>query len=253
MQAALVILVFAAQETEVRACFGGGAIGPSRDVAGFPVYEADRLVVCQTGLGRRSHNAATSVLKHFSPEAVLSVGTAGGLNLDLRAGQLIACSHVHHAGARGALEETPAFSDERLATLALEVAGGVGIEAKIGSAVTVDEVVWTSAGKADLHALMGHDVVEMESYWIGKAAAAADLPYLALRVVTDQAADELVETPAISADGTFDVEAFQDWIKDHPEYIPMFAQQAERSRLGLGTLARFLSAFLPKLAGSRVS
>ncbi|MCH7952416.1 MAG: hypothetical protein IIC25_00875 [Chloroflexi bacterium] len=253
MHAAPVILVFAAQETEVRACFGGGAIGPSRDVAGFPVYETAGLAVCQTGLGRRSRNAATAVLGHFKPEAVLSVGTAGGLNLDLSAGQLIACSHVHHAGARGAPEETPAFSDERLMTLALEVAGGAGIEARIGSAVTVDEVVWTSSGKADLHAWMGHDVVEMESYWIGKAAAAADLPYLALRVVTDQAADELVETPAISADGTFDVNAFQAWIKDHPEYIPMFAQQAERQRLGLGTLARFLSAFLPRLAGSRVA
>ena len=247
------ILVFAAMEPEVRACFGGGAIGPSRDVAGFPVYEANDLAVCQTGLGRRSHDVATSVLEHFKPEAVLSVGTAGGLNRELRAGQLLACSHVHHASMRGTLEETPAFSDERLLALALEVAGGAEIEARIGSAVTVDEVAWTSADKADLHAWMEHDVVEMESYWIGKAAAAADLPYVALRVVTDQAADELVETPAISADGTFDVGAFQDWIKDHPEYIPMFAQQAERSRRGLGTLARFLNAFLPRLVCSQAS
>ena len=247
------ILVFAAMETEVRDCFGGGSSGPSRDVAGFPVYEADGLTVCQTGLGRRSHDAATSVLAHFRPEAVLSVGTAGGLNLDLRAGQLIACSHVHHAGARGPPEETPALSDERLVTLALEVARGAEIEARIGSAVTVDEVVWTSADKADLHAWMEHDVVEMESYWIGQAAAAADLPYLALRVVTDEAADELVDTTGVSADGTFDVEAFQAWIKDHPANIPIFAQQAERSRRGLGTLARFLSAFLPRLAGSQAS
>ena len=247
------ILVFAAQESEVRACFGGGSIGPSRDVAGFPVYEADGLAVCQTGLGRRSHDAATSVIEHFRPEAVLSVGTAGGLNLDLRAGQLIACSHVHHARKRRALAEAPASSDERLVTLALEVARGAEVEARIGSAVTVDEVVWTSADKADLHAWMRHDVVEMESYWIGKAASRAGLPFLALRVVTDQAADELVETPAISVDGTFDAGAFQAWIKDHPEYIPIFAGQAERSRRGHATLARFLSAFLPRLAGSRVS
>ena len=247
------ILVFAAMETEVRDCFGGGSSGPFRDVAGFPVYEADGLTVCQTGLGRRSHDAATSVLAHFRPEAVLSVGTAGGLNLDLRAGQLIACSHVHHAGARGTPEETPALSDERLVTLALEVARGAEIEARIGSAVTVDEVVWTSADKADLHAWMEHDVVEMESYWIGQAAAAADLPYLALRVVTDEAADELVDTTGVSADGTFDVEAFQAWITDHPEHIPPFAGQAERSRRGHATLARFLSAFLPRLVASQVS
>ncbi len=247
------ILVFAAMEPEVRACFGGGAIGPSREIAGFPVWEADGLAVCQTGLGRRSHNAATSVMERFKAEVVLSIGTAGGLNLDVSAGQLIACSHVHHADMRGALEETPVFSDERLVTLALEVARSAEIEANVGSAVTVDEVVWTSAEKADLHAWLRHDVVEMESYWIGEVASEAGLPYLALRVVTDQAADELVQTPAISADGTFDVAAFQAWIKDHPEYMPMFAEQAERSRRGLGSLTRFLSAFLPRLAGARVS
>ena len=133
------ILVFAAMEPEVRACFGGGAVGEPRDVAGSPIFESDGLAVCQTGLGRRSHDVATSVLAHFEPDAVLSVGTAGGLNPDLTAGQLLACSHVHHGGMRGTLEETPAFSDERLVALALEVARSAEIEARIGSAVTVDE------------------------------------------------------------------------------------------------------------------
>lgn len=247
------ILVFAAMEPEVRACFGGGAIGPSREVAGFPVYEAESVAVCQTGLGRRARDAAVALLGQFATDAVLSVGTAGGLSPGLSAGQLIACSHVHHAGMRGGLDETPAFSDEGLVTLALEVARGAGLDARVGSAVTVDEVVWTSTEKADLHAWMSHDVVEMESYWIGKAASAADLPYLALRVVTDQAADELVATPAISADGKFDADAFQAWIKEHPEYVPMFAEQAERSRRGHGTLARLLTEFLPRLVASRAS
>ena len=246
------ILVFAAMEPEVRACFGGGSIGPSRDVAGFPVYEAESVAVCQTGLGRRAHDAAVALLGEFAPDAVLSVGTAGGLNPELSAGQLIACSHVHHADMRGGLDETPAFSDEGLVTLALEVARTTGLDAMVGSAVTVDEVVWTSTEKADLHEWMSHDVVEMESFWIGKAAAAADLPYLALRVVTDQAADELVATPAISADGTFDADAFQAWIKEHPEYVPMFAEQAERSRRGHGNLARVLTQFLPRLVASRI-
>ncbi len=245
------ILVFAAMEPEVRACFGAGEIGPSRDVAGFPVYDSESVAVCQTGLGRRSLEAATAVIEQLKPDVALSIGTSGGLNPELSAGQMIACSHVHHADMRGGLDETPAFSDERLVTLALEVARGAGIEAKIGSSVTVDKVVWTSADKADLHDWLQHDVVEMESFWIGKAASQADLPYLAVRVVTDQAADELVETPAITADGTFDPEAFQAWIRDHPQYIPMFAEQAERSRRGLGNLTRFLSDFLPRLARSQ--
>ncbi|MCH7810625.1 MAG: hypothetical protein IH863_08595 [Chloroflexi bacterium] len=156
-------------------------------------------------------------------------------------------------GGRGGRMPVNRGPDERVVTLALEVARGAESEARTGSAVTVDEVVWTSAAKADLHAWMEHDVVEMESYWIGQAAAAADLPYLALRVVTDEAADELVDTTGVSADGTFDVEAFQAWITDHPEHIPLFAGQAERSRRGHATLARFLSAFLPRLVASQVS
>ena len=248
------ILIFVAMYGEVQACFGFGAEPKSREVAGHHVFEAGGVVVCQTGLGRRSRDAAAAVLPHFKPQAILSAGVAGGLHPDLLSGHLIVCSHVHHAQMRGGtIEDASVFSDEHLISLALEVAREAGLEATLGAAVTVDDVAWTPAEKADLRSWKGHDVVEMESYWIGKVASQADLPYLALRVVTDQAADELVQTPAIAADGTFDADAFQAWIKDHPEYIPLFAEQAQRSRRGLGTLARFLTDFLPRLANSQVS
>jgi nucleoside phosphorylase len=248
------ILVFVAMYGEVQACFGFGAEPRPREVAGYPLFDGDGFAVCQTGLGRRAHDAAAAVLPHFRPRAVLSVGTAGGLHPELRSGHIIACSHLHHADMRGGImAETPVFSDEQLTALALEVAREAGVTAKLGSAVTVDEVAWTSADKAGLHAWLEHDVVEMESYWIGAVAEKADLPYLALRSVTDQAGDELVETPALRAGGEFDAERFQVWIREHPEYMPMFAAQAERSQRGMGALTKLMSALFPRLLATRIS
>jgi len=249
-----VILVFAAMYGEVQACFGFGAEPEPREVAGYPVFEAGDIAVCQTGLGRRSRDVAAAVLPHFKPQAVLSAGVAGGLHPDLRAGHLIVCSHVHHAQMRGgAIEDASVFSDEHLVSLALETARDAGLEATLGAAVTVDDVAWTPAEKADLRSWKGHDVVEMESYWIGEVARETDLPYLALRSVSDQAADALVETPALKPDGEFDMETFQVWIQDHPEHAPLLAEQADRNRRGMGALTSLLSALLPRLAGPPAS
>ncbi len=247
------ILVFAAMYGEVQACFGFGAEPGAREVAGHPVFEAGDVAVCQTGMGRRSRDVASAVLPHFEPSAVLSAGVAGGLHPDLRSGHLIVCSHLDHAEVRGGTtEDAPVVCDEHLASLALEVVGDAGLEATLGSAVTVDDVAWTPGEKADLRGWKSHDVVEMESYWIGLAAREADVPYLALRSVSDQAGDDLVETPALTADGDFDVEVFQIWLREHPEHAPLLAKQADRNQRGMGTLASVLAAFLPRLAASPV-
>jgi adenosylhomocysteine nucleosidase len=248
------ILIFVAMYGEVQACFGFGAEPKPREVAGHPVFEAGDVAVCQTGLGRRSRDAASAVLPHFKPRAILSAGVAGGLHPDLSSGDIIVCSHLHHAEMRGGtIEDAPVFCDERLTSLALDVAGAAGLHATLGSAVTVDDAAWTPAEKSDLRAWKSHDVVEMESYWIGEVAREADLPYLALRSVSDQAVDALVETPALTPDGEFDIETFQAWIREHPEHAPLLAQQANRNRRGMGALTSLLSAFLPRLAGTQVS
>ena len=53
----------------------------------------------------------------------------------------------------------------------------------------------------------GHDIVEMESYWVGRVAAASGLPFLAVRAVSDGADATVPDIPGLmkAMTMTFDV------------------------------------------------
>ena len=74
------------------------------------------------------------------------------------------------------------------------------------------------------------------------------LPFLAVRVIADQANDELVQSGAMKDDGSFDQAAFGAFISEHPELMPVVSRQMECSRLALAALTQFANAFLPRLA-----
>ena len=165
------ILVFAAMDPEVGACFGGSPPAATADVDGHPLYESSEMVVCKTGIGRRSAAVADAALLRYSPEAVLSVGVAGGLAPDIEAGDLVICRHVDHESHRHSDEEMSVYADDRLLRDALEIAAELNLPVSEGSSLTVDEAAWGPADKAAHHAWKRHEIVEMESFWVGASAA----------------------------------------------------------------------------------
>ncbi len=241
------ILVFAAMQPEISACLGWVRQYRNTEIAGFPVIEADGAVICQTGLGRRAKDAADAVMARFPAGAVLSVGVAGGLSSRVKVGDVIMCDRIDHESHRGQSKEETVRSDSRLIGAALGAARGLGLPASKGSAITVDEVAWGPAEKSSHHSWKGHDIVEMESFWIGEAAAQHETPFLAIRTISDCAGDEITQTLAVQEDGTVDAEKFLAYAREHPEAAPSLAAQAERSRVALGNLALVLAGFLPPL------
>ena len=243
------IAVFAAMQPEMHACTGCFGVRRATSIAGYPAIDGEFALVCQTGMGRRAEECMAAVLPQLSPKAVISIGIAGGLHSDGFAGEIILCRQVDHAQARGAASAGPSVSaDHGLLAAALRTAEELRLPARVGSSVTVDSPAWTPEGKADLHGWLQHDIVEMESYWVGKAAAERGLPFLAVRVIADQANDELVQSGAMKDDGSFDQAAFGAFISEHPELMPVVSRQMECSRLALAALTQFANAFLPRLA-----
>ncbi len=246
--------MFAALQPEVEACLGSLSAVRHRTVGGFAVAEGDLGAVCRTGMGRRAERCVAAVLPQLSPSAVLSVGTAGGLHAQRRAGDIILCQRVDHAEARGSRSGArPATSDPALIVTAKNVADELRLPARLGACVTVDSVAWTPQEKADLHGWREHDIVEMESFWIGRAAAQRRVPFLAVRVVSDQADDSLSDIPGlVNEDGSVDYSRFLPHVREHPELAPILAEQAERSWRAIANLRTFLTAFVPmasRLAG----
>jgi len=137
-------------------------------------------------------------------------------------------------------------ADAALLAAAWQAAEECGIPARAGRSVTVDSVAWGPEEKARLGDWMGHDIVEMESFWVGRAAAERGVPFLAVRVISDHAGDRIPEIPGlVNDDGSVDYSRLLPHVRQHPELVPIMAEQAERSRRAIESLRAFMTAFVP--------
>ncbi len=244
------IAMFAAMPYEVEACLG--VLAPARDASlgGFAVKRGDLGLVCHTGMGRVAERATRSVLEHVSPRVVLSIGTSGGLNRDLRVGDVVLCDRVDWASQPPTGAPTGTVrADGQLIAIAREAGREAPLSVRIGGSVTVDEVAWGPEEKRRLRDWGGHDIVEMESYWVGRAAAAFDLPFLAVRVVTDDADATIPDVAGLmNDDGTMNQQVLLAYTAEHPEAIQVLADMHRKGGIALDRLRAFLGEFLPRCA-----
>ena len=125
-----------------------------------------------------------------SIRGVISFGVAGGLCPTLKSGDVVVATEVMAGDSRW------------LAGFGLheELIAGTGLGGSrvvLGGVVGVERVVVAQAGKAALHLETGAVAVDMESHIAAAYAAEAELPFAALRVVSDPAGRAL---PALAVD-----------------------------------------------------
>jgi nucleoside phosphorylase len=241
------IAVFAALESEVSACLGSLSVTRQEEVAGYRIIEAEGAVVCQTGIGPRAREAADAILSVYTIGAALSVGIAGGLATGMNVGHVLVCERVDHESHRADGREDSVESHPGLIEAAVASARGLGLEVSTGTSITVDEVAWGAAEKAAHHSWREHDIVEMESYWIGEIAAKYGVPFLTVRTVSDGPDDEIPKVNARKDDGSLDSEALVDYIREHPEAAEQFKRLADGSQVAHTNLAVVLTGLLPPL------
>jgi hypothetical protein len=100
----------------------------------------------------------------------------------------------------------------------------------------------SSMDKAGTFTATGALAADMESYGIGEAALAANVPFAALRVVADTAGDELPEIAlhAVAPDGSFKLGDTLGHIMKNPAQIPgllRLGRSTARARNRLDDLA----------------
>lgn len=119
--------------------------------------------------------AAGLLIDGHAPRRIVSAGFAGGLDPNLRRGDLAVAArslrpgHAEHVLVPPALAGTTA----------------------VGAIVTVERVVTTAAAKRAIRDACGAALVDMETHAVAGAASAAGLPCISVRVVSDAADDEL--------------------------------------------------------------
>jgi hopanoid-associated phosphorylase len=195
---------------------------------------ADRPPTRCAGIGAAAARKASSALIAEGCTALLSLGMAGGLDPDLKAGDVVIARRIVGADGRSfATEETWRKS-------LLEVVAGDRVS--IAPIADSESVVTSVEAKQELRRRTGAAVVDMESMGVAEVAAEASVPFLALRAVADSAECAL---PAwllrgVGADGGLRPLAVAGGLLSRPWTWPVvagLARDSRRARAGLRRVA----------------
>jgi adenosylhomocysteine nucleosidase len=175
--------VVAALEAEAR------ALGPSMPRGGAPPLSelaafSDGALLAVSGIGRDAAERAARALVDAGVAALMTFGMAGGLDPALAAGsvvlpcELISADGIRFLASRSWRERVAAAVSPLRAVSA-------------GNLLTSTRAIDTPAGKSAAFRDTGAAAVDMESAAVAAIASLHNLPFIAVRVIVDTAADAL--------------------------------------------------------------
>jgi adenosylhomocysteine nucleosidase len=254
------ILVVAALDTELAGLRRHLQIADSFTV-GDVRMEHGRLggqdcVLVQSGMGRpRAEQALRAVLAQYQPVqpvAVLSLGFCGALAATLRVGDLVVCSPV---GALLTLPSGPHVAPSPVGwlhcdgalvqqALALPLPPGAG-QLVGGGCLTLPSAAGPRGVKHWLSASFPSVAVDMESFWIGRLAQQAGVPFLVVRAVSDTLAESLPSFDGLVDDfGRARLSTLSRYLLHHPLRVAQFARLGLQAHRAAKRLTCFTVSFL---------
>lgn len=200
------------------------------------------ILVVRTGVagGPLGARGVASAIQAARPAAVLSVGFAGGLDPALGVGDLVVGDPVVDPTLPGYWWPSAA-----LLGAASAAARRAGLACHAGPLLSVARVQATPAAKAALSARNRAIAVDMESAGVARAATEASLPFLAVRCVSDAAADPLPDDAwrLVSPDGRAPLHRALWYLARRPASLPLLARAGIRAARAGRALAAFLAAW----------
>jgi adenosylhomocysteine nucleosidase len=153
----------------------------------------EEVALVATGIGVGQAREAARRALQMLPQArlVISTGVAGGLTPELRAGDLvIADPLLLESEGEGAFEEVARVAPDTM-RFVQGAFGRRGLTASCGPMLTMLRLVPTVAGKHAAYARSGAIAADMESAAIAVEMASCGVPFVCVRAIIDEAADEI--------------------------------------------------------------
>jgi len=210
-----------------------------------PVYRKavgeTEIVVALTGMGAVRARRATKYALQTTPDVCISSGLAGAAKEAYSRGEVLAAAQVAEAPGKNVVRCDPAL---------LERAAACGAR-RVERFLTSPTVVTSSAEKIALGSK--GDAVEMESAGVLAAASAAQVPAVAIRVISDDAGQDLPVdfNRVLNAQGKLRPVRLLGSIARDPAKLRGLLQLAGDSRKASGALAEFLERYIAELAEGR--
>jgi len=191
-------------------------------------YESDYAVAVCGGIGAESaRRAAEAIVVKYSPELLISAGVAGALVPELRVGDTVFPATIIDA-RDGSRHETSIR------------------DAALGNSPLARTVLVSSLVVADLNQKRrlaksyGAHVVDMEGASVARAAQIHNLPFLAIKAISDDVDFELVEVDRFIRDGQFETKLFVLFLLPRPWLWLKMIRLARNTQLASHNLCAWL-------------
>jgi len=170
-------------------------LGPTAQRRGALASLADGTLLAVSGIGASAAAGGARALIDAGATALISWGMAGGLDPALAAGTILLPSEV--ISCAGTAFMTARYWRERLSA-ALTAHRLVAC----GKLLTSPRAILSIADKAAAFRDTGAAAVDMESLAVAEVASSHELPFIAVRVIVDTAADILPRAVMAAARGS---------------------------------------------------
>jgi hopanoid-associated phosphorylase len=211
------------------------------------IAEGRGLTVVCSGSSPRQLREHMSGLDAASVRGIISFGVAGGLDPELRSGDVVIATEIVTGETRWQALTPP---EDSLASLQDARGPRIVAAALAGS----EDVVLGQANKAALRARTGAVAVDMESHIAAAYAMDNDLPFAAVRVISDPASRALprLAMDALKPDGQVDVWKVLRGIARNPMAIPALVSAGRDFNRALRSLSGCRGLLVGASAGGLV-
>ena len=207
-----------------------------------PDHAARDISFSVLGIGKKPAQSSIRAVLEHSPEAIILVGFCGGADPNLKPGDL----HVALSFLCPDLSDAVAADTELHAHLSRS-AKDVGARVLAGPSATVDAIANRDV-KSRLYQTTGSASVNMEDYWVARAARSATVPFASVRAVLDTAGVDLPDY--LSAQPGNSSRMLGNLIV-HPGRIPTMVRMVHLVRIARHSLTRCVLAAIESLSSER--
>lgn len=224
-----------------------------RLVDGIPLFEgmleSRPVCVAEGGMGTVAASRATRLLlSEVRPCLLISAGFCGAVHEGARVADLVVCKRLFTSDSQGLQEVTLPGSELSCARLSAELQSK-GLRTWQGCFITTQQVLSKAAFAQQLPVGLPTPVLEMESSVVALAAAKAGIPFLGMRAISDDAAEELSFTLDELTDAQLRISILRVLLTclKKPRIIPQLGRLAANSGRAGKALGAALQQIITKL------
>lgn len=210
-------------------------------------FEGKECLLVLTGMGKeRAERATLDVFGNYSISTVISTGFGGALNDKTSVGDVVVYTDLVSTTSKNNGRET-LRSDPDLVSAALIAGGKSKIRLVPGRGVTAIKVYDTPDSKRRLGERFGADMVDIESYWIGRITGTRKLPFIVIRSVFDTVFDDLKVLEKITYKGEIVASKALSYCLMRPLQIGKLIRYSRNSKKAARNLAVLIKEMMMEL------